>query len=313
LFSFIRKKKNVPGLTAAVPQADGVCVVRVVRESTSRPRVTVFAFHAWDSAADHATLWTSLCRDYDLSHASCVTLLDPGDYSLLLTEAPDVPREELKSAIRWRIKDLIDFHIDDATLDVFSVPGAAGSGRAHPMYAVAARTSAIRERVDAMEAAGIGLEIVDIPEMAQRNLASVLPQDETGVVLLSLGRRTGLITISCKGELYLSRNLDMGWEQLMSESDPLLADYGSIVLEVQRSLDYYDSHFRQPPVAGLMLAPMRDDPSGLMEQLRSNLGLSVDVLDPSVVLDWEVDAPAPMMVDCAIALGAALRREERVL
>ena len=43
---------------------------------------------------------------------------------MLSLEAPAVPREELKTAVGWRLKDMLDFHIDDATIDVLAIPGA---------------------------------------------------------------------------------------------------------------------------------------------------------------------------------------------
>ena len=145
-------------------------------------------------------------------------MLDESEYSLLLTEAPDVKPEELRTALRWRVKDLIDFHINDATLDAFELPGADGN-KSREMYAVAARNEAIRRRADALQNAGINLEVIDIPEMAQRNLAALLPEDAQGVALLSFTNRGGLLTISRQGDLYLSRGLDVGLDHLQQGGD----------------------------------------------------------------------------------------------
>ena len=123
----------------------------------------------------------------------CTTVLDQAEYSLLLTEAPDVPVEELRAAMRWRVKDLIDFHINDATLDVFDVPGERVAGRARQMYAVAARSAVIQKRVDLLDAANINLQVIDIIELAQRNLAGLLPEDARGVALLSFTAGAGFV------------------------------------------------------------------------------------------------------------------------
>ena len=61
--------------------------------------------------------------------APTVSVLDPDSYRLLLVEAPDVPADELRAAVRWRVKDLIDFHVDDAVIDVFEMPQHARGGR----------------------------------------------------------------------------------------------------------------------------------------------------------------------------------------
>ena len=129
-----------------------------------------------------------LAGQYGLKKSRCTTALDPGEYNLLLTEAPEVPDEELRAAIRWRIKDLIDFPIQNATIELFELPGERVPGRPRSVYAVAARNEAVQRRVELMTSSGIHLDIVDIPELAQRNLAALLPQDERGVVRLDLNR-----------------------------------------------------------------------------------------------------------------------------
>lgn len=239
-------------------------------------------------------------------------MLDQSDYSLLLTEAPDVPADELRAAMRWRIKDLIDFHINDATLDVFDVPGERVAGRARPMYAVAARSPAIQKRVDLLDAAGIDLEVIDIAELAQRNLAMLLPEDARGVVVVSFLAGSGLLTVTKQGELYMSRSLDLGLDSMLSASEPA-AYFDRVVLEVQRSLDYYDSHFRQPPVAGLVLAPTSRPVPGLEEHLRANLNVTVSTMDLTQLMDTRADFDLIARARCLITIGAALRQEKATL
>src|SRR5205814_7806519 len=60
-------------------------------------------------------------KEHGLARFVCTTLLEPADYQILLVEPPKVPADELKAAIRWKIKDLLEYHIDDATVDVFEV------------------------------------------------------------------------------------------------------------------------------------------------------------------------------------------------
>src|SRR5690242_7196411 len=52
-----------------------------------------------------------IAKEFDLDRYQCATLLRPGEYQMLVVEAPTVPHAELKSAIRWRIKDLLEYHV----------------------------------------------------------------------------------------------------------------------------------------------------------------------------------------------------------
>ena len=113
-----------------------------------------------------------MAREFGVKRFRCTTLLRPQEYNILLVEAPAVKPEELKSAVRWRIKDMLDYHVDDATIDVLDVPVPAGTAqRAHYMYTVAARNDTIRATLDRFNAGGIPLAVIDIPDTAQRNVA----------------------------------------------------------------------------------------------------------------------------------------------
>jgi len=285
--------------------------VRVDRQGGSPPRLMACEFQTVQAGEEAKTL-TQLASQHGLKRARCTTVLGEGDYQLLLTEAPDVGADELKQALRWKIKDLIDFHINDATLDVFDLPGAAPGAKAREMYTVAARNESIQQRVDLLTGAGIGLEVIDIPELAQRNLAALLPEDTAGVAMLSLQEKSGLITITRQGFLYLSRSLNLGHESLQSAADPAKY-FDHIALEVQRSLDYFESHFREAPIRHLVLAPLAEPVPDFMEYLSANLNVTVDSMDLAALLDSNVELTPALQARCLTTIGAALRQEVKAL
>jgi len=180
------------------------------------------------------------------------------------------------------------------------------------MYVVAARNAAIQRRVDLCDTAGINLDIIDIPEMAQRNLAAILPEDVRGVVMLSFGAQRGLVTITRQGEIFLSRRMEIGFDMLR-QTDDRTAHFDQIVLEVQRSLDYFDSHFRQAHIDNLVLAPPAGDVPGLVEYLNQNLNIKAGVMDLEQALQFDARMAPALNGPALIALGAALRQEERAL
>ncbi|HKK06901.1 MAG TPA: pilus assembly protein PilM [Gammaproteobacteria bacterium] len=313
-----------------------MALARVRRDDGRLPHLDLCDWRPLDAPTAAPEVVGELVEEHKLEHAPVVTVLEPGTFNLLLVEAPEVDTTELKAAVRWRIKDMLDFHIDDAVIDVFDIPGQRERGRPRMMYVVAARVSTVQERIDVLEGGGLGPEVIDIPELAQRNIAALLPEDQEGVALLQLSAAGGLITLTHQGTLYLARAIDTGLDELVPEGDlaataALAGDDGgatlgfegaapgqqremdSVVLEVQRSLDYYESHFSQPPIKSLVIAPVEREVEGLVSYLAANLGVQVRMLDLNDVLESPEPLDFALQARCISAIGAALRVEETVL
>ncbi|MDH5326722.1 MAG: hypothetical protein OEZ68_10100 [Gammaproteobacteria bacterium] len=252
-----------------------------------------------------------------LKQEECSSVVDFGDYKLLSVEAPDVPPNELKAAIRWQIKDLVDFHIDDAVLDVFDMPPSGADNRKHHLYVVVARMSVIKRKVELLQSCRANLNVIDVPELVLRNISSCLPEDRQGVVLVYLAQNHGLITITCESTLYLARGLEFGHTTLHPEPaaesteafERVQVNMDRIVLEVQRSLDYYDRYFSRPPVAGLVLCPLPWSDSVLPQYLSSNLGLECRELDLRDIISSDISLEREVQAYATMAIGAALRRD----
>ncbi len=284
--------------------ASGLSFVQVARPAKGQARVEVAEFRAFAGAAP-AQVLAGLVAEHDLKRRPCTTLLREGAYRLLQTEAPDVKVEELRAALRWRIKDLIDFHVNDATIDVFDVPIQV-PGRAALVYVVVGRNEEIRERVDLLHGAGLALEIIDIPELAQRNLARLLPEDQDGVAMLTLGEDIACITITKGGALYLSRSVPVTPALLGDSQGP-----ERLLLELQRSLDYFESSFRQNPVMHVVVAPGSEEARRLVAFLQANLAQRVVLWDPQAC--QEVTGANIVPDSCFLTFGAALRKDEVAL
>lgn len=313
MFSLLKKKVASNALVAVCPTANGISLARVRREADLPPVLEVCEFFP-GAVKDQASRLPRLRKDYDLDAYECVTVMGLGTYNLLLVEAPDVQPAELRAAIRWRIKDLIDFHVDDAVIDVFEVPNQKAAGRNSMMYAVVTRTSAVKQRIDRLTGADINLDIVDIPELALRNLATLLPEDVGGVATLYLEQDSGLITITRQSTLYLSRRIDTGSRALTGLSaEDLEATLDTIIVEIQRSLDYYESHFSQPAVSHVIISPVPDEVDNFAEYLNRQLDMQVREMDLNQLIDVPEQMDRSKQADCLLAVGAALREEGKVL
>ena len=307
---FVKAKKQ-DGWLATSFAGDGMCATVVLRRAGERPLVQSAAFYAGRKPVPAATL-EKLNKDMQAQFYRCSTLLGAGEYQLLTLDAPNVPPEELKTAVGWRLKDMLDFPLAEATIDVLGIPADKNApGRGLSLFAVAARNTPLSQRQALYTECKIALAAVDIPEMAQRNVAALMEPEGRGLAMLSFDGEGGLLTVTFDGELYLARRIDVTQAQLADVDDARRQQYyDRITLELQRSFDHFDRQFHFISVSKLVLAPTGSE--GLHGYLADNLYMPVEMLDLALLFDFsrvpDLQAAASQ-ARFFLSLGAALRQE----
>ncbi len=235
-----------------VIDAEGVLALALRRSDGQRPQLlSVFAGNVAELAG-----WVAA---HSLQGAPTALVLEHGSYGIHQLERPEVPAEELRDALRWKLKDLLDYSPAEAVIDFFETPPARQK-RIEPVQVVAARRALLKTRLAELGGAGLELVRIDIPEFALRNLVSrALAASETTAVLYLQAQR-GMLAICRDDRFYMARALDHGLRSLGQGGggeDGGLSTWSDIddriALEVQRTMDYYDSHFGHAPVKRLLL------------------------------------------------------------
>ena len=303
MFGWLNGGGSKPGWLAVSLDAGAVAFAHARRARGARARVSAYGTRPLDESRRGLE---RLKRELGIGRYQCSTMLRAGEYDLVLVDAPGVPRAELKSALRWKVKDMVDYPIDEATVDFLEIPPQEPGAAARQLYAVLARNQAIEACVRRFDDAGIALRVIEIPDTAQRNIAALYEQDGRGMALLYLGSDWGLITVSCQGELYLSRRLDLGMDAVGAEG----ADRDAlerVALEVQRTFDHFERQFRYVAIGELLLAPT-GAPSGLPQLLQERFPVQVRAIDLTEVLAFDGVAPdATAQWRLFHQFGAALR------
>ena len=304
-------KGQKPGWYCVNLLPERVDVCHVVADGKERPEILLCDSYRKEGG-DVATL-TRLRRELHLDRHRCTTLLRSGAYQIVQVEAPNVPAEEAKSAVRWSLKDLIAYPVEAATVDAVFIPAAEeAGGRAQQMLAVAAKNEVIAASVKPFNDADIPLEVIDIPELAQRNVAQRLEPLGRALALLAFDEQGGLLTFTCGGELYQHRRIEISLASFAGASpESRKGLYDRLVLELQRSLDHFDRQFRSVAVAKVMVTPV-PGAEDLREHLAANLDVPVALIHLSEMFDFphvpELHEEA-RQAQCLQLIGAALREE----
>jgi len=287
---------------------------------------------------DSAPEFARRLRALNLPSRGGCAMLPLAQTQLIQVDAPGVRPEEMKAAARWRVKDLVQGRLDELTMDVMFV----GDGKPRPnqqIFVAAARSEDIRELARQAKDAGVEINVVDLAEMAQRNLQSAMADvgglfERATAALVRHGEQC-LLTICAGGELYYTRRLQ--WEGLAAPGQPVPAvehqvdlasmdfvDYGAepdlesardgnvpqIVVELQRSLDLWERSWTDLPLAAVWI-DVGEDSRALAALLQTTIGQPVGLLEPDHVFPgFEAAAARQEARQVLLPLLGALQRSE---
>jgi MSHA biogenesis protein MshI len=308
----IRRRRSAD-IRAGVAASDEAIALAVVRhKANGRPRLVHCAVaQASLGFADGAL--RRMLREYDLGKTPVSAVIGANDYQLAQMPAPEVPEAELRAAARWRMREVIDFALDDSTVDVFNVPQQRDQAARRMLFAVASRGDMPQFIAMALQRHAVHMDVIDIPELCQRNLCTLLPQDAKGVAFVMLREDHAQLVLTRQGRLFVARRFDYDSHDHMLELDGSpsrsIVDPNALALELQRSLDYYETHFDQPAITDLVVAPADALTPQLAEEVAALTGLRVHPF----ALGEHIDMPEALAVPQGwlpvLAIGAALRTD----
>lgn len=291
-----------------------------------------------ERGSDEAADFARRVRGLGLPAHDVTAVLALRDVTLLQIETPAVKPEEMKSAARWRIKDLVETRLDELTIDVMHVGDERARQAQRQLFVAAARNALIQDLVRRTQAGGLGLSVIDIAETVQRNLQTAAAEaagiGQRATAALGHHGEQALLTICAGGELCFARRLDWDDSVLAPRAAALPAlpasfdnldfvDYGAadgraggdddntprLVVELQRSFDVWERSWPDLPVA-LLWVQAGDADAALIAQLEPALGFAVRRLDPVPLFPGFADAAHEPQVRAAVMpLLGALRRE----
>lgn len=306
----LRKKERVyDGIFSMMLTTEGLCYAYVKHNKET------FELQAANTVPytlkDLGKVLTYLDNQYNLSNAACSWLLTSDKYQLLQVEDLPVPPEEFQSAIRWQIKKLLSYAVDDAFIDRFTIPPAQTTNPKKYIQIVAAQASYIQPIAEIIIESGLNLTTIDIQELSLRNITSLFENDDKGTALVYLQEKTSIITISKQKLFYFSRKLDWSLEVLTTADTLEQAHeyFDKLALELHRSFDYFQGQWRQGAPTRILVAPVVATAIDIAAYLSQRLSLTIQTLNLNSVMRSKITLDANTQGKYLPLIGAALRKE----
>jgi MSHA biogenesis protein MshI len=278
--------------------------VSVPARADDRPQVQASAFFPSGAESDWPDGMRKLARDLSGNGLDTVVVPHAQLVSLMQLSIPPTPESERIGALKFRAREVSQVPIEDMLLDYVDVAGTRARGGEPPCYcAIASRERMTRLR-DAALGAGFHLEAIDVADMALSHVLGRAAGEGEAVSALVLGNQGLRFVIVNEGKLSLFRSSTLTAEHFRNGFAEHL---DQLLLEVQRTIDFYESHYTTPPPKRLLLMPDWPFTEALAEALTPALRVRPEPFSLDEVLQStdRLGSPAPDLM--VLAVGAALR------
>lgn len=228
-------------------------------------------------------------RSHGLQKAPCVCLIASDDCDVYQVEKVAVEDAEMLQAMTWKIKDLISYDVANAVVDTYPMPASSITNQ-QQVGVVAAHETVIASYVDSIKTSTMRLQALDIHDLVPANLPAVRASAGQSLVLMSFSNDTGMLNVYHDTDLYVSREFKIGISRLERAGGDDESALDALLLEIQRSLDYFESFYGMAAVTDLRIFPRVEATERLALYLQNltnydidflNLGEHDAVVDPS--------------------------------
>ncbi len=298
---FSSAKKNRIGVDFLPTGVAVAEVTRTDKENTSVNRQEFLPASGMTRQVEALHQWV---QQNKLQKSPCHCLMARHDVQLIQIEKPQVPAEELAQAVKWKIKDLIHYDVEQAVVDTFELPRSPKTP-AEFINAVVASEAVVRQYVDAIRQAELDLQVLDVHELVTRNYwLSRQNEAANTAMILQLTDNESYITIYHQQDLYVSRDIKTGLLAVDAAQGQGEETYDAVLLEIQRSMDYFESSYGLGQTQKILVFPQTASTGRMARYLQNYLHADLEFIEISGGSDAGED---PINSHCFSAYCAALR------
>lgn len=264
--------------------AEGISLCGLKKE----PRGLRWELDAGLSHTNWQAQLATFVKNYELSGAPCHVALTSHHYQVLQIDRPDVPDAEVHDALAWQVQQLLPSNQEYAY--DFAEQPVQVSGQ-NKVIVVAIPKKDIQAISEGIFEADLDLRSIIIEETAAVELTPY--SDEATLTLVQEHGEEIVLNIVKDGRLYFSRRLK-GFENLgtysMEELEMGIID--TLCVQLQRSMDFFESQLRQAPVQQILIKLDTSLPltiiNGIQDAMDINTAEFVPALSCAQHLDFKM-------------------------
>lgn len=303
---YIKSKfqRKSPYAAVGVSLSEDTASFCAINQQQSQPVIVLY--HEVSTAQWRKEL-ANWVNKHKIGNARCCVSVGSHAYNIYQVEKPQVPDTELRQALTWPVKELTSVDKREMTFDYFDSP-AQTAGRGNVNVTVVTRDD-VDAIIEATLRAGLQLTNISVEELTN---CETLPATDEPVMTLS--QRAGediQLAIVKNGALYFSRSLK-GFENLGSFSveELKMGVMDSLTVQLQRSMDYFESQLRQAPVRRILYNIESSNSAAIGQQIADIMRVDVEPFE--LTIESDVGDASALNFQCVGAALLVLRDQQQV-
>lgn len=267
-------------------EQDWVCVL-VKEYPVDRPEVTnkVLKF---------------LITDAELEGVPSVIVIPSDKVESAQIELSDLPEVDIQASLPWKVKELVSIPPQDMICDYLAMD-IQPSGQAPKAQVIATHRSYLDFILAPLHDAKVPVIAITTEQLV---LARMQSTKDAAQLLFIQHTNTAAILLILKNQRICFARKIRGTDAVINMSEAEIVDYGAemVAIEMQRSIDYFESQLKQPPIKNAMIALAGPNEALLAAELNKSLPV------PSLVVPYSgiTDETGAMSLSFVSAYGAAL-------
>ncbi|SFD66154.1 hypothetical protein [Pseudoalteromonas denitrificans] len=268
---FLTKGKNNTNYIGLVIQLDKVIAVSLELKQ-DQWLVVAENIISYNNESELSTSITLCIDGLDVEVAKVAVVLPSHMYQIVQMDKPNLSLNEIKQSLPWTVKDLVTIPAESIIADFIENPIKQGGQEKISVFV--ANKTILMPIINSVQKSKAELEHITCEELALTGLLEIESAANL-IVYQQLGQEPS-IQIIREGSLVFSRRL-RGFTRLpsMAMEDLSMGLLDSFSLEVQRSIDFFESQLKQPPLKSLQLHLPCEHLPEIVEQLKVHFPVKV--------------------------------------
>lgn len=195
---------------------------------------------------------SGVIKKYDLAKSMVSIVIPSHRAQSTQIELSELPEQDTQQALPWMLKDLINIPPQDMICDYIDMP-LQPFGQTPKAQVIATSKSYLQSILLPFHEEDVAVSQILTEQFAVAKLQT--STDTAQLVFLQHAKSDAIILILKNQQICFARKI-RGSESLTSMSAEQLRAGGTdnVAVEIQRSIDYYESQLKQPPIKNVFVA-----------------------------------------------------------